>query len=52
MLNSRIFVQRIAVPGVWHSLNSALPGHMSVGDALEAVKVLSVGVHDGAGVAR
>jgi len=52
MLNSRIFVQRIAVPGVWHSLNSALPGHMSVADALEAVEALSVGVHDGTGVAR
>jgi hypothetical protein len=44
MLNSRIFVQRIAVPGVWHSLNRALPGHMSVADALEAVKALPVGV--------
>jgi len=36
MLNSRIFVQRIGVPGAGHSLNTALPRHVSVRDALEA----------------
>jgi hypothetical protein len=37
MLNSRIFVQRIGVPGAWHTLNTAMPGHLSVRGALEAV---------------
>jgi hypothetical protein len=36
MLNSRIFVQRIGVPGAGHSLNTALPRHVSVRDALDA----------------
>lgn len=37
MLNSRIFVQRIGVPGAWHSLNTAMPGHLSVRSALDVV---------------
>ena len=40
MLNSRMFVQRIGVPGAWHSLNTALPGYLSVREALEAVSRL------------
>jgi len=41
MLNSRIFAQRITVPGAWHSLNSALPGHLSVEHALRAVNTFT-----------
>jgi hypothetical protein len=40
MLNSRVFVQRIGVPGAWHSLNTSVPGHLSVTSALESVDVL------------
>jgi hypothetical protein len=40
MLNSRIFVQRIGVPGAGHSLNTALPRHVSVRDALAAANRL------------
>jgi hypothetical protein len=40
MLNSRVFVRRIGVPGAWHSLNTSLPGHLSVISALESVDVL------------
>ena len=45
MLNSRIFVQRIGVPGAWHSLNTALPGHLSVRAALDAVNRLGAFQH-------
>jgi len=45
MLNSRMFVQRITVPGAWHSLNSALPGYLSVESALRAVNALSRASH-------
>jgi hypothetical protein len=38
LLNSRIFVQRITVPGAWHSLNTALAGHLSVEEALRTVQ--------------
>ena len=37
LLNSRILVERIGVPGAAHSLNLALPGHLSVRGALETV---------------
>jgi len=45
MLNSRIFVQRIGVPGAWHSLNTALPGHLSVRSALDVVSRLGAFQH-------
>jgi hypothetical protein len=45
MLNSRIFVQRIGVPGAWHSLNTALPGHLSVREALDAASHLGAFQH-------
>ena len=45
MLNSRIFVQRIGVPGAWHSLNAAMPGYLSVGGALEAASRLGALQH-------
>ena len=45
MLNSRIFVQRIGVPGAWHSLNTALPGHLSVRGALDVVSRLGAFQH-------
>jgi len=45
MLNSRIFVQRIGVPGAWHSLNTAMPGYLSVRGALEAASRLGVLQH-------
>ena len=34
MLNSRPDVRCAFIPGAWHSLNSALPGHLSVAQAL------------------
>ena len=37
LLNSRLFVERIGVPGAAHSLNLAVPGHLSVRAALETV---------------
>jgi hypothetical protein len=33
-LNSRWDVEHVDVPWAWHSLNLALPGHMSVADTL------------------
>jgi len=45
MLNSRIFVQRIGVPGAWHSLNTALPGHLSVRGALDEASRLGALQH-------
>jgi hypothetical protein len=42
MLNSRMFVQRVTVPGAWHSLNSALPGYLSVENVLRAVTAFSL----------
>ena len=37
LLNSRLFVERIGVPGAAHSLNLAVPAHLSVRAALETV---------------
>src|SRR5207302_2053239 len=39
MTNSRPFEDCVRVPGAWHSLNAALPGHLSVKDVLQAVAV-------------
>lgn len=39
MLNSRASVERVEVPGAWHSLNTMMPGHLSVKEALQALDV-------------
>ncbi|GAB4275289.1 MAG: hypothetical protein Kow0092_30870 [Deferrisomatales bacterium] len=39
LLNSRPGVDRITVPGAWHTLNPALPGHLSVAQALRRAGV-------------
>ena len=38
MMNSRPFVERFVVPGAWHSLNTLMPGHLSVKDTLQVVR--------------
>jgi hypothetical protein len=38
-LNSRHLVDHVDVPGAWHSLNSLLPGHLSVDEALRRAGV-------------
>lgn len=37
MMNSRPALDRTSVPGAWHSLNTLMPGHLSVKEALESV---------------
>lgn len=37
IMNSRPLVERVVVPNAWHSLNSAMPGHLSVRQALQSV---------------
>ncbi len=39
MMNSRAFLRRVQVPGAWHSLNTLMPGHLPVREALQAVEV-------------
>lgn len=39
MINSRPLVEHVRVSGAWHSLNTRLPGHLSVIEALQAVGV-------------
>lgn len=39
MINSRPLVPHTVLPGAWHSLNHALPGAMSVPDALAAAAI-------------
>ena len=41
MINSRWDVDYVPVPGTWHSLNAALPGHMSVGQSLKTAGIPS-----------
>ncbi|MGE5571381.1 MAG: hypothetical protein ACM3S5_20295 [Rhodospirillales bacterium] len=43
LLNSRMFVKRICVPGAWHSLNTALPFPLSVREALAAADAFGAG---------
>ncbi len=37
MMNSRSMLERTSVPGAWHSLNTLMPGHLSVKEALASV---------------
>lgn len=39
MLNSRLALNCVIVPGCWHSLNSSLPGHLSVEEVLQSAGV-------------
>ncbi len=37
IMNSRPLVERVVAPNAWHSLNSAMPGHLSVRQALKSL---------------
>lgn len=39
MMNSRVALEHVRVPGAWHSLNTMVPGPLAVSEALRAVGV-------------
>jgi hypothetical protein len=41
IMNSRPLVERVVVPNAWHSLNSAMLGHLSVRQALQSLDLKS-----------